>query len=96
VSTTASTDDLREPEVGDEGTTAGVEQHVVGLEVAVHDAGVVCCGEPFAGVDERRDHGRPRLVLADPRPQRLALHELHHEEQLLAVAADIVDRGDVR
>ena len=71
---------------------------VVGLEVAVDDAGGMRVGERVGDLDgeiDRRGAGsaaRPPMV----RLQRLARHELEDEEQLVLILADLVQRGDVR
>ena len=45
-------------------------------------------------VSTSRRHGRPRP--GQPRPQRLALEQLHHEEERPLMIPDIVQGADVR
>ena len=60
------------------------------------EARPVGVGERVCNLDARSTarrgfNGRPAMVF-----QRLARHELTHEEQLILVLADFVERGDVR
>ena len=89
-------DDLGEPEIADQRAPVGGEQHVIGLEIAVDDACLMGRRQSLAGLDERRDHLAPVVVLAHPLAQGRAVHILHDEEQLFAIAADVVNRRDVR
>ena len=86
------------------------EQHVLRRDVAVHDAqrAPVAVGERVRvaeaarrlrdDVGRQRGAGRALLArgLAQHRRERLALHQLHGQEVLLAVVADLDDADDVR
>ncbi len=70
------------------------EHHIVGLEVAMDDLEVVRRGQRAR--DLRRDRHRPerrhRPLARQERPQRLAVHVLHRQEdQPLATLAEVVD-----
>ena len=86
----------REAEVDDARPAVLAEQHVVGLEVAVHEPGRVRGGQPAPGRDEHVEHlaPRPRLV-GEPALERSARDELHREEHLVVEHADVVDGDDV-
>jgi hypothetical protein len=74
------------------------EQHVVGLEVAMHEMRAMRGGEPGARFAHHAHDlaPRPRLLL-QPLAQRLALDELHRDEHAVAgQRADVVHRDDVR
>jgi hypothetical protein len=87
----------RQAEIADPRAGVRVDEHVVGLEVAVDDPGRVGGGEPFAGGAEHGEHlaEAPRLLL-EPAPERAAGDVLHRDEHLMAVAAEIMDRYHVR
>ena len=86
------------------------DEHVLRRDVAVHDAqrAPVAVGERVRvaeparrlGDDVRRQRGAGRALLArrlaQHRRERLALHQLHRQEVLLAVVADLDDAHDVR
>ena len=83
---------LRAPEVAElQLVRARVAEHVVGLQVAVGDAGVVDVAQrleqlPHQDLEEQRREAA--LLLQDPRLQRAqrARHEVHHEVEPRAVA----------
>ena len=85
----------REAEVEHLEHAVGPQHHVLGLEIAMHDAGVVRAqerrGELLA---ERRDGGRRQALAVDPRAQRLALDPLHDDERRVGVLAEVVDGDD--
>jgi len=71
---------------------------VVRLEVAVDDVvgvGGADRGEELLGYVERLVDSHPALVLED-RAERLALDELHHDEERLPVLVEVVDAHDAR
>jgi hypothetical protein len=86
----------REPEVGDVRRAAGVDQHVVGLEVAMHQAGGVGGGEPAASADEDL-HDRAPVAGGGGQPagQRAAVDQLHRDEHLIAAGAGVEHGHDV-
>ena len=86
---------LRQPEVEHAHQPIVAEHGVVGLEVAVHQAGPVGCGEPCPGLLEHLEHRLPVPRRLEPLPHRLALDELHRDVQTLVVLAHVVDRDDV-
>ena len=77
------------------------DEHVVGLEVAVGDAGGVGGLEAAAGGEELAQDlapaHRPRQLrrVAEPAGQGLAANQLHRDEQPAVVGAGLVDLDDV-
>ena len=94
----ARTAHSRDPEVGDLDALLGVEEHVRGFEVAVHEAAVVRVRE--AGRDLRRDPERLgiRLTLpvAEPVLQRAVREVLEHHVRAAVRLAVVVEGADVR
>ena len=87
-----------EPEVGQVDVAAGVEQHVGGLDVPVHEAARVRGVERggHRGDDRRRQLGLEPALAAQQRAQVLALDVAHDLEQHAVLLARVVDRDDVR
>ena len=88
----------REAEVAELDAAVVGEQHVLGLEVAVHDAGLVRGGE--AGEDRVHDVdgllGRELLVVLQQLAERDAGEVLHDEVRHVGVLALVEDVHDVR
>ena len=92
-----------EAEVEDAGASVGADEHVVGLEVAVHEAGGVGGREALTGLDvdredlgpRTRDRARDGGGAVEPLSQGDALHELHRQEHAPGDDADVVDLDDV-
>jgi hypothetical protein len=83
----------RQAEVGDARATIAGHQHVVGLEIAMHQAGDVRRVQAAAGAGERGDDLVPRARFGEPAPQGHALDVLHRNEQAIVGQADVV-HGD--
>jgi hypothetical protein len=87
----------RDPEVEHLHDAVVAHHHVLGLHVAVHEAEVVRGAERARDVDEPAEPPRHRdRPVADQRPQRAPLDELHREERHAVHVADVVDRDRVR
>ena len=89
---------LRDPEVGDLDAALLVDDHVVRLQVAVHDAAAVRESrgtQDLLGELDRVVRGQRRL-LADDRVQRTAVEVLHRDVVGAAPLAAVVDADDVR
>ena len=90
---------VRDAEVGHQcAARARLEQDVVRLHVAVHDAAPVRVGERprHLAQDARRLGRREGTARANPLAQRLALDVAHDEEDEAAGLADAMDGDDVR
>ena len=87
----------RDPEVRHERGTV-VQQDVLGLDVAVHDAMPmrVLQRRRHLGGDADRVVDRQLLLAIEPRAQRLAVDEGHHVEQLSRRVSRVEQRQDVR
>jgi hypothetical protein len=85
-----------EPEVGDPRPPVLADQHVVGLEVAVHEALGVGRRQPAPGLHEHRKDLRPPASRRQPAAQRAAGHVLHRDVNLLRRRAHVVHRDHVR
>ena len=87
---------VRDAEIGEQRTLVLVEQHVLGLDVAMHDAALVGLSQR---VGERADHrGDARRRFAQVELGEIAVGQVRHGVEKLPVggAADFVDRDDVR
>ena len=90
---------LRDAEVGHQRAAGGrLEQDVVRLHVAVHDAAAVRVGQRPCHLAQhaRRLRWRQRPAGAEPLAQCLALHVAHDEKNEATRLADAMDRDDVR
>ena len=88
---------LHQPEIGDLRLARLVEQDIVGFEVAVDETLRVRRGQPLADLDEHFHDLTPGpLLRVHPAPQGAAAQELHRQEHLPLVNADVVDADDVR
>ena len=86
----------REPEVGEDRAAVVVDEHVVGLEVAVDDAGVVRVLQPEAHFFQIAPGGRAvERALVEDVPQRSALDERHGDEDDVGGHDEVVDGEDV-
>ena len=76
----------------------GVEQDVVGLDVAMHHAVLMRVGERVADLPEDAPHlGRIECAaIVNALRQRVAVDERHHEEDEAVLLVDAVDRDDAR
>jgi hypothetical protein len=82
-------------EVDDAGA-ARVDEDVVRFEVAMDDAGAVGCGEATTGSEQDvGDLAGAARGAGEPEVEGVAVDELHGEEHLVAVGADVEDRDDV-
>jgi hypothetical protein len=88
---------VSDAEVGDPGPAVLADQDVLGLEVAVDQAGAVRGRQPFARLDERaQDLAAVARPLLEPLAQGLTADVLHGDEEPLTEGSRVVDRDDVR
>ena len=87
---------VREPEVDDLHPTVVTEQHVLGLEVSVHDAGGVRGRQASSCGQEDGERLRGLVRFRHPRAQARTAHELHREVERVVLHADVEDGDDVR
>ena len=85
----------RQPEVDDAHAPVGADEHVVRLEVAVHQARGVRGGQAAPGIAHDGDDVTPRARRLEPALERLPLDVLHGDERLVVDGADVVHRHDV-
>ena len=88
---------LRKSEVEDLDQPVARHHHVVGLQVAMDDAGAVRLRQPFRDLRADLDNGGCRLWLTrgNEFPQRGAIHPLHRDVGRGPLDADVVDGDDV-
>ena len=90
---------LGDPEVGHEHVSGGIEQDVVGLDIAVDDALAMGVREGVRNLprNARRVADGQALVALQELAQRRAVHAPHRDvEDLVPVPANLVDLHDVR
>src|SRR5262249_14449173 len=90
---------LRDPEIEElHALSLRDEKDVRRLEIAMDDPRLVRRRERVAYVrrDPHRFVGRDALLAHEPLAERLADEQLHHEEQLVAVVADVEHLDDRR
>jgi hypothetical protein len=85
----------RDAEVRHADAPVPAQQHVLGLEVAVHHARAVSGREPTPGLPEHVDDLRHTMGLLQPVTQVRALDVLEGDEHLALVFAHVVDGHDV-
>ena len=86
----------REPEVEHHDAPVVIDDHVVGLEVAMDELGRMRGGESLPRVDHHVDDLLPRaLLLLHPLSQRDAVDVLHRDEDAPLPRADVVHGDDV-
>jgi len=89
--------ELRDAEVGDFGRSGAVEQHVVGLDVAMKHAAGVRVSQALRELhSDAQDVVHRHPVPADALAQVAAVQQLHDEAGAPLVEEALVDRGDVR
>lgn len=92
----AGSDQLGQTEIGDLHPAATVEQDVLGLDVAVDDAGVMGVLQRIAQLRyHRQGLARTQPAGAQHLAQRRAFDQLHHQIAPFAGPADIVDRHQI-
>ena len=99
-------DQLGHAEVGEQrgrgaaraGRGEGVQQDVLGLDVAVHDARRVRGGQPVGDVRRDGDRGlrREPAVVLQARAQVRAADQLHDEREVVAVDDEVADADHAR
>jgi hypothetical protein len=86
----------RDAEVGDDGAIGvALDQDVVGLEIAVNDADRVRGLEALADLDREHLEAAPAHRRAELLRERFAFDELHGEEAIARVIADVEHARDV-
>ena len=87
----------REAEVGEEGVVAVADEHVVRLDVAVHEADGVRGVERVGDLAEQVERApRVERAVADQVDERRPVDQAHREVQAVVGLAGVVDRDDVR
>lgn len=85
-----------EPEVADPRAAIASDEHVLGLEVAMHRTRVVRGGETAAGLEVEVEERSERAILVQRVAQGVPVDQLHREENLAVVErADVVNCNDV-
>ena len=87
---------LGQPEVGEVGVSALVEEHVARLDVSMHKTSLVGCVERVRHLacDRERPLGRERPFPFEQRLQIASLDVPHGDEELTVVFARLEDRDD--
>ena len=88
---------LGDAEIGDFDAASFVEQQVLGLDVAMHNAAVM---GKLQRIAKRRDNGERllgrELAGAQQLPEIRAIHEFHQQKIKAAGLAEIMNRNNVR
>ncbi|MCY0987201.1 hypothetical protein OV203_08710 [Nannocystis sp. ILAH1] len=88
---------FRQAEVGDDHATVALDEHVVRLEVAMHQAGPVDMREPATRLEIKREPAPPVAGFAALQlAERAAVDEFHGDVGLAFVRSDLVDGHEVR
>ena len=86
-----------QPEVRHPEPPVAPDEQILGLHVPVHQPRIVDCLQPARGLEEHpADLGRRPRRAVEPAQERLALHVLQGEVDLVLPGADVVHRQDVR
>ena len=72
------------------------DHHVAGFQVAMHDAGAVCCAKRVRRLPRPLNRLRDRHRAHHRVAERAPFHQLHHEHVAPFVLENVVDRDDVR
>ncbi len=87
----------RQTEVEHADAAVFCDQHIVGLEVPVHDPGAVRCRNPLSREHEdAKDFTPVPLLGAQPLPKGGPLHVLHRNEDFFVEGAHVMDRDHIR
>ena len=90
-------DELGQAEVEELGVAVPGDHDVVGLDVAVEDAGVVGLGQALGDLDGDLDRAHEvELAVGDDPADGPAVDILHGDEQVAVDLVDVVDLGDGR
>ena len=87
----------RQPKIEHANTPIVSHEHVVGLEVAMHEPRGMRGAQPSAGLQKSAQHvTRFARSALQPLLQRATLDVLHRDEDLIFEHANVVNRNDVR
>src|SRR6185295_13732110 len=93
-----SLSEFGESEVEDLHVAFGTDDDVLGFDVAMDDAGVVCGSETVGNLDRDVEYvAELHRLVAHALAQRHALHVFHRDEwSSIVCLADLMDHADVR
>ena len=90
-------DELGQAEVEELGVAVAGDHDVVGLDVAVEDAGVVGLGQALGDLEGDLDRAQEvELAVGDEPADGPAVDVLHGDEEIAVDLVDVVDLGDGR